>query len=88
MASSFLLKSDQSIDLPDKVPSSKIGAASQFHEEQCQQFAFFCPIQTTLQIILFDLRIVSDTTHNFSIFNLVDPASSHILVSQSSALVT
>ena len=31
---------------------------------------------------------VSDTSHNFCIFNLVDLASSHILVPQSSALVT
>ena len=30
------------------------------------------------------LILVSDTSHNFCIFNLVDPASSHIFVSQSS----
>ena len=40
-------------DLPDRVPSSGVGAVCQFHKEQCQHFAFsilFCLIQTALQI--------------------------------------
>ena len=32
---------DQSIDSPDRVPSSGIGAACAVHKEQHQQFAFF-----------------------------------------------
>ena len=35
---------------------------------------------------MFEGGLVSDTTHNFCIFNSVDPASSHVLVSQSSCL--
>ena len=59
IASSFPFESDQSIDLPDKVPSSGIGAACQFHKEPSQHFAFsilFCQIQTGPQIIVFELR--------------------------------
>ena len=55
MASSFSFGSDQSIDSPDRVPSSGIGSACQYHKEQYQHFAFsilFCPVQTVLQTVL------------------------------------
>ena len=45
VASSSPFGSDRSIDLPDKVPSSGIGAASQFQKERCQHCPFkrlFC----------------------------------------------
>ena len=51
IAGSFPFVSDQSIDLPDEVPSSGIGAACQFHKEQYQHFAFsilLSPTQTAL----------------------------------------
>ena len=53
--------SNVTIDLHDRVPSSGIGTACQYHKEQYQHFAFsilFCPMQTALQIILSELRIL------------------------------
>ena len=61
MASSFAFESDQSIDSPDRVPSSAIGAACAVHKEQYQQFALFIlfgPIQIALREIVAELRIL------------------------------
>ena len=60
LASSSPFEPYQTIDLPNRVPSSGIGAACQFHGEQYQNFAFpilLCPIQPALQIILSELQI-------------------------------
>ena len=57
IASSFPFESAQSNDLADKVPSSGIGAACQFLEEQ-YQYCVFCQIHTALRIILSELRIL------------------------------
>ena len=69
IASSFPFESDQSIDLPDQVPSSGIGAACQFQKEQYQHFAFhilFCLIQPALQIILSEPQILLDKLDQLS----------------------
>ena len=60
--------------MPDKIPSSGIGAACPFHEEQCQHFAFsilFCPIQIALHIILSELRILLETNDQLSFKEVV-----------------
>ena len=55
------MESDQSIDLNDKVPSSRIGTGYQFQREHYQHFALsilVSSIQIALQIILYELRIL------------------------------
>ena len=54
---------------PDKVPSSGIGAACQFHKEQYLHSAFsilFCPRLTALQILLSERQILLEKHHQLS----------------------
>ena len=57
------------IDLRDRVPSSGIGTACQYHKEQYQHFALSilsCPMQTALQIILSEPQILLEKLDQLS----------------------
>ena len=57
------------IDLRDRVPSSGIGTACQYHKEQYQHFALSilsCPMQAALQIILSEPQILLEKLDQLS----------------------